>query len=264
MIEAPPGPGPRRSGQPHSAQPGSGAGDRHLASRTPRQNGRDRSPLRGRALESAAAVVQGAALIPIVAWDGTVPWRVARVIAVSAVTASVIRFQRRRGSRLARFSTWAWGVVGVSVGIGIGVVHVLKAGMSVYAALALVCLLAGLAATARSLFGFAHRREAWRREGWRRLNAVPAAAVALILVYYPLTVALIATNTPRVDLGTAVPSDWGLVFEDVTFPTRDGVPLSGWFMPGSNGAAVVLLHGGGGSSNRTSVLSQARVLVDHG
>jgi pimeloyl-ACP methyl ester carboxylesterase len=159
--------------------------------------------------------------------------------------------------------------VGLAVGIGIGVVHVLKAGMSVYAALALVSLLAGLAATARSLFGFAPRRKTWRREGWhregwRRLIAVPAAAVALILVYYPLTVALIATNTPRVDLGAAVPSDWGMVFEDVTFPTPDGVELSGWFMPGSNGAAVVLLHGGGGASNRTSVLSQARILVDHG
>ena len=264
MIEAPPASGPTRSSQPGSGQPGSGAGNRHQDSRTPRQNGRDRSPVRWRSLESAAALVQGAALVPIVAWDGTATWRVARVVAISAVTASVIWFQRRRGSRLARFSTWAWGAVGVSVGIGIGVVHLLKAGMSVYAALALVCLLASLAATVRSLFGFAHTRETWRREGWRRLIAVPAAAVAVILVYYPLTVSLIATNTPRVDLGAAVPSDWGLVFEEVTFPTADGVELSGWFMPGSNGAAVVLLHGGGGASNRTSVLAQTRVLVDHG
>ncbi|MGZ5385478.1 MAG: alpha/beta hydrolase, partial [Acidimicrobiia bacterium] len=167
--------------------------------------------------------------------------------------------QRRHGSPLATFSAWAWGTVGVAVGIGIGVVHVLKAGLSVYAALALVCLLAGVAATARTLFGsLDHRR------GWRRRIAVPAAAVALILVYYPFTVALIATNTPRVDIGAALPSDQGLVFEDVTFSTPDGIELSGWFMPGSNGAVVVLLHGGGGGSNRTAVLSQARVLVDHG
>jgi pimeloyl-ACP methyl ester carboxylesterase len=259
MVEAPPGSGPTRSDQLDSDW-----GNRHLDSRTPRQNGRNRSPRTERSLDSAVALVQGAALIPIVAWDGTALWRVARVVAVSAVTASVIWFQRRRGSRLASFSVWAWGAVGVAVGIGIGVVHLLKAGMSVYAALALVCLLAGLTATARSLYSFVNPREDWHREGWRRLIAVPAAAVALILVYYPLTVSLIATNTPRVDLGAAVPSDWGLVFEDVTFPTPDGVDLSGWFMPGSNGAAVVILHGGGGGSNRTSVLSQARVLVDHG
>jgi uncharacterized protein len=247
MIEAPPG------------QPDSGAGDRHLDSRTPRQSGRDRGPRTERSLDSVVALVQGAALIPIVAWDGTALWRVARIVAVSAVTASVIWWQRRRGSRLASFSTWAWGAVGVAVGIGIGVVHLLKAGISVYSALALVCLLAGLAATAHTLFALVDRRE-----GWRRLIAVPAAVVALILVYYPLTVALIATNTPRVDLGATRPSDWGLAFEDVTFPTPDGVELSGWFMPGSNRAAVMLLHGGGGASNRTSVLSQARVLVDHG
>jgi pimeloyl-ACP methyl ester carboxylesterase len=77
-------------------------------------------------------------------------------------------------------------------------------------------------------------------------------------------VALIATNTPRVDIGTASPADLGLAFEDVTFPTPDGSELSGWFMPGTNGAGVLLLHGGGGGSNRAAVLSQARVLVDNG
>ena len=258
MIEAPPGPGSSGSGEPASGQPGFGAGDRHPGSRTPRQNGRRRGLRMGRPVDSALALVQGAALIPIVAWDGTASWQVARVVAVSAVTALIVSLQQR-DSRLASVSTWAWGAVGLAVGIGIGVVHLLKAGLSVYAALALVCLLTGLTATVRSLSGFVDSRR-----GWRRLITVPVALVALVLVYYPLSVALIATNTPRVDLGAAVPSDWGMAFEDVAFPTPDGIELSGWFLPGFNGAAVVLLHGGGGGSNRTSVLSQARVLVHHG
>jgi len=46
----------------------------------------------------------------------------------------------------------------------------------------------------------------------------------------------------------ATPLDIGLDFEDVEFPARDGVRLSGWFIPAndnadSNGATVVLVHG---------------------
>jgi pimeloyl-ACP methyl ester carboxylesterase len=241
-----------------SVPPGFGADDRPPEGRTPRQNHRDRGRI-GPTLASVAALVQGAALVLVAAWDGTVLWRIARGIAVAAMTVGVMWFQQRRGSRLATLSDWAWGAAGVAVGIGIGVVHVLKAGLSTYAALALVCLITGLVATARTLLGLVDHRQ-----GWRRLIAVPTAAIALILVYYPITVALIATNTPRVDIGTALPSDYGLTFEEVTFNTLDGIVLSGWFMPGSNGAAVVLLHGGGGASNRASVLSHARVLVDHG
>ena len=258
MIEAPPGSAPSRPDHTGHGQHGSGAADRRRDGRTKRQKDREGDPGRGRSLDSSVALVQGAALLLIVAWDGTAAWRVARVLTVAAVTALIVSLQRR-DSRLASVSIWAWGAVGLAVGIGIGVVHMLKAGLSVYAALALVCLLTGLWATGRSLFAFIDRRE-----GWRRLIAVPVALVALIFVYYPLSVALIATNTPRVDLGAAVPSDWGMDFEDVAFPTPDGIELSGWFIPGSNGAAVVLLHGGGGGSNRTSVLSQARVLADHG
>jgi len=82
MIEAPPDSGP----------PYSGVGDRHLESRTPRQNGRVRSPRRQPLLNSAGLVslVQYVALVPIVAWDGTAPWRVARVVGVSMLTALVV------------------------------------------------------------------------------------------------------------------------------------------------------------------------------
>lgn len=205
------------------------------------------------------ALLQGIALIPVVAWDGTGQWRVARALAVAAMTAVVIGLQRRTRSLLAHFLAWAWGAIGIAVGVGIGVVHLLKAGLSVYAALTLVCLLTGLIATTRTLSALLDRLQ-----GWRSLAVLPVALLALILVYYPFTVALIATNTPRVNIGATLPSQLGLAYEDAQFLTPDGIILSGWLMPGSNRAAVVLLHGGGGSSNRTAVISHAQVLVHNG
>lgn len=46
----------------------------------------------------------------------------------------------------------------------------------------------------------------------------------------------------------AVPSDAGLEYIDVEFPARDGLRLSGWFVPAKNGEAspkpaIVLVHG---------------------
>jgi pimeloyl-ACP methyl ester carboxylesterase len=46
----------------------------------------------------------------------------------------------------------------------------------------------------------------------------------------------------------AAPSDIDLAFEDVQFPARDGLRMSGWFIPGSQntyqkGATIILIHG---------------------
>jgi len=44
------------------------------------------------------------------------------------------------------------------------------------------------------------------------------------------------------------PSSIGLNFESVSFETRDGVPLSGWFVPSENARGVVLFcHGNAGN-----------------
>ena len=49
---------------------------------------------------------------------------------------------------------------------------------------------------------------------------------------------------------------------ELEFITSDGVTLSGWYLPSTNGAAVVLLHGA--SSTRSAVLDHAAVLAKHG
>ncbi len=52
-------------------------------------------------------------------------------------------------------------------------------------------------------------------------------------------------------------------FENAEFPARDGVRLSGWFVPCAGARqAVVLLHGFG--STRTQMLARARLLYEHG
>jgi pimeloyl-ACP methyl ester carboxylesterase len=71
-----------------------------------------------------------------------------------------------------------------------------------------------------------------------------------------------ATNVPRPEVGSATPADAGLSYEEVSFPTEDGVTLSGWLLPSRTGASVVLLHGAG--STRSNVLDHAVVLARHG
>lgn len=46
----------------------------------------------------------------------------------------------------------------------------------------------------------------------------------------------------------ATPADLGMAFEEVQFPAKDGVRLSGWFIPAgeqANGATLVFVHGWG-------------------
>ncbi len=49
---------------------------------------------------------------------------------------------------------------------------------------------------------------------------------------------------------------------DVSFQTKDGVTLRGWYEPPKNGVVVVLVHGLGG--NRASLLPDAEVMARHG
>ncbi len=56
---------------------------------------------------------------------------------------------------------------------------------------------------------------------------------------------LIARRTPDVQTS---PADYGLTYEEVSFPSRDGLTLRGWFIPADRArGAVVFCHGHGGS-----------------
>jgi pimeloyl-ACP methyl ester carboxylesterase len=143
-----------------------------------------------------------------------------------------------------------------AAGAGIGIRHLQKTGLTLATVIGLALLVVGLV-----LLGYA-AVVAWRTlHGWWRLGLVPVAVLVLVMVS-SAAVAVMYAVVPPTALGTGTPADEGLDFHDVTFSTRDGVELSGWFVPSRNGAAVVLKHGAG--STRTATIRHAGVLARHG
>src|SRR6478672_3559043 len=103
----------------------------------------------------------------------------------------------------------------------------------------------------------AHRS---RRRTWARRAGI-AAGVLFLLVFlvYPLGLGAWYLAKPR---DAVHESALGLRHERVTFAASDGVRLSGWWVPGRNGAAVVVVHGGGG--DREGAVAHARMLARAG
>ena len=77
---------------------------------------------------------------------------------------------------------------------------------------------------------------------------MPFLIVFLLLVFaFGLGASFYLTR--RFRLGAVhTPAEVGLAFEEVSFPTADGLTLHGWLVPGASlQKAVILLHGHGGS-----------------
>jgi pimeloyl-ACP methyl ester carboxylesterase len=149
------------------------------------------------------------------------------------------------------------GLALLPLGVGIGVPHLAKAGLRLATVLGAAALIAALALLGAA--GFLLVRATPR---WWRLLVLPALVLAPLLVSLVLGQAVAATNVPRTSVGPVTPADRGLTYAEARFSTADGVALSGWYVPSTNGAAVVLLHGAG--STRASVLRHATVLARHG
>lgn len=148
------------------------------------------------------------------------------------------------------------GSFATAFGIGIGIRHVTKAGLTYAGAAGLITLLVGL--TLLGVVGAA----AWRAtRGWRRLWLAPAAFLTFEAVLIVASASMYAF-APRTSLGSVTPADHGLAYSDVTFRTTDNVTLSAWYVRSANHAAVVLLPGSG--STRAATLDQAEVLAAHG
>ena len=116
-------------------------------------------------------------------------------------------------------------------------------------------VLAGLAGVA--LVGLAFHLVLRGRGRRAHLLALPVVVVLLQFYALPLLTAGLAVNAPR----AAIPPARTLALpgaRDVAFRATDGVRLSGWLVPGTNGAGVVLAHGSHGS--RLDVLGRLRLL----
>jgi uncharacterized protein len=191
--------------------------------------------------------------LTVLAAGATGAVRAALLCLLAALTTAAATFGDRIVAATARV---ALAVAAVSVGIGIGLSFAARSGALLPAALGLLALVGGLA-----LLGWAVRAFLRGTPGWWRLTLLPVAVVVLAAVYVVVP-AVLATTPPPAPLGTKTPAAYGLAYRSVTLRTSDGVRLSGWYVPSTNGAALLLMHGSG--SNRTGTLAQAAVLARHG
>jgi pimeloyl-ACP methyl ester carboxylesterase len=147
------------------------------------------------------------------------------------------------------------GAIVAAVGVGL-VPHVVKQGFAFPSVVSVASLVLGLTAvvagTRTTLRG---RRLLVRGVGVLSALVVTGLAVSVVAP------GVAATNVPPTQV-TRTPASLGLDHEAVTVTTSDGVHLAGWFLSGTNGAAVVVRHGAG--STRSSVLDQAVALHDAG
>jgi pimeloyl-ACP methyl ester carboxylesterase len=92
--------------------------------------------------------------------------------------------------------------------------------------------------------------------------ALLASAAVLVAAGYLATMGVVGHFAPSF---RAVPADYGLKAEVISFQSVDGIDLKGWWIPTDQGAArgtVILAHGNGG--NRSSMVSRAPFLVANG
>jgi uncharacterized protein len=109
-----------------------------------------------------------------------------------------------------------------------------------------------------------HTHRYWLRLTLFTLVMFGVGALLVIFVAVPIHAADVMSYPPRSPVCCQTPADVGLRYEDVSFPSSDGLTLRGWYIPGRNGATIVFAHGGG--SNRLGVgqLEQAAALAERG
>jgi pimeloyl-ACP methyl ester carboxylesterase len=205
----------------------------------------------------AAAVAVGTGLLFVTVHDGSLFWLAVRLVIVVGLTFRVLGALRSASPARRAGMAFATGLCGVAVGVGIGLPHLNKAGLSLMTVAGLLALAGGLWLLVAGGIGLVRAVRSWRR-----VIVVPALLVAVVLVVYVFGQALAATNVARTAVGSTTPGDRGLAYDDVEFATSDGVQLSGWYVPSTNGAAVVMLHGSG--STRSNLLDRAVVVAGHG
>jgi pimeloyl-ACP methyl ester carboxylesterase len=204
----------------------------------------------------AIGVVHGVLMATVVGVDGPAPWPAVRAVLALGMTVAVVFVWRRTARRGGAVALLGLGLSGLVTGVGIGVPHAVKDGVSVES-------IAGIAALATGvvLVGFATVTLA-RGRWWRKVLAVPAGIGLIATVVGPLTLAVAVSNVPPLELGEATPADRGMAYEEVSIRAADGVRLAAWYVPSSNGAAVVLL--GGATNTRSDEIDHAAVLAGHG
>jgi dipeptidyl aminopeptidase/acylaminoacyl peptidase len=101
---------------------------------------------------------------------------------------------------------------------------------------------------------------------WKKLIAVAIAIV--IVVGFFVTVSYLEANILVTNpmekryKPEKTPADYGLTYEDLSLQAKDGLKISGWYIPSQNGAVVIDIHGYKGC--REWLLEPAKMLSGHG
>jgi dienelactone hydrolase len=200
-------------------------------------------------------VAAGAAMAILLGGDGSLGWRVVRVVAMTVVTALVFAGMRRWDRPARGLVAVGAGVTGVAVAMGLAP-HLAKGGAVWVQGATVVLAAAGVVLAVGGTMSATCDRRFRTRVGVGLAVVVLFTATAFVV-----GPAVAATNRPHAGLG-ATPAAVGLDYRDVVLETEDGVPLAAWYVESGNGAAVVLRHGAG--STRSNVLDHAVVLADAG
>lgn len=183
-----------------------------------------------------------------------VAWTVLALFATAVATVSFPALDDSARGLLAL----AYGLPAFIFGIGVHAVHVYELGVTESSYTGIPMLLAGVVLTVTGATMLVRSVHAW----WRRLLFAPAGVALVVVGVFPATLAVFATNVPVVECCEETPADRGLAYEDVTFETEQGLTLSAWYIPSTNGAVVITAHGAG--NNRSTVMDEAAMLARHG
>ena len=111
------------------------------------------------------------------------------------------------------------------------------------------------------LLALAYRSATAGRRWWVHLFGIVIVLAVLQLVIVPAFNVGVITHAPKSHVRAAASLGYPGA-RDVTFRASDGVALRGWYVPGTNGAAIIIMHGSHGT--RESELPYVRMVADAG
>jgi len=101
----------------------------------------------------------------------------------------------------------------------------------------------------------------------KRNKVILTVVVCFLVIYLALSVygSREAMRIPRLPL-TYAPGSLMVAYDDVSFQSRDGLTLKGWFLPGQNEQVIIVIHGGFQNriDDNVDTLALARALVGKG
>jgi hypothetical protein len=181
----------------------------------------------------------------------------AALIAVALAAAAVFAFPRVRPSLRAPIAFALGGLAAVNGAMHLQHIRVdgpANSDVTGVLALAAGLVLAGLAVAIL----WRARRPGTRRVWLQRGGAAVLTFLVVTLVLGPTALGIIEVHKWREPIGAKPGPD----YREVAFESSDGLRLTGWYRPTTNGATVLLVHGGGG--DRQGPVRHARMLVRHG